>query len=75
MTQVKMKALDTLHISALGPDNLAPGEQFEVSEDVAASLETRGLATRISRKAAPAPANKARKAAPANKSRRAKGAN
>lgn len=73
MTQVKMKALDTLHISALGPDNIAPGEHFEVSDEVAKSLEERCLATRVAKKAARAPANKAAPV-PANKSARAKGA-
>jgi hypothetical protein len=72
MTNVTMKATDTLHISALGPDNLAPGEEFEVSGHVADDLESRGLAKRVGgkkseaapdNKAAPAPDNKADKPA------------
>lgn len=66
----KMKAVDTLQISNAGPDNIAPGETFEVSENEAKQLEDRGLATRVGEKKAEkaAPANKAMKAAPANKS-------
>lgn len=73
MTNVKMKATDTLHISSLGPNSLTPGEEFEVSGQIADDLEKRGLASRVTdepepvEKAEPAPENKA-EAEPENKS-------
>lgn len=57
MTNVTMKANDTLHISSVKADNILPGEEFEVSTAVADDLEARGLAKR-GKKAEPAPANK-----------------
>lgn len=60
MTNIKMKATDTLHISSVGPDNIAPGGEFEVSTAVADDLEARGLASRVG-------AAKSEKAAPENK--------
>lgn len=66
---VKMKANDTLHISALGPDNIPPNGEFEVSENEATRLEKAGYAMRIGgKKAAAKPANK-KAAEPANKGR------
>lgn len=61
---MKLKANDTLHVSAVGPDNIAPGAEFEVSDDTGAALVARGLASEV--KAAPVPQNKM-DAAPANK--------
>lgn len=61
---MKLKANDTLHISAVKADNILPGETFEVSEAEGKSLVDRGLASEV--KAAPKPANKMAKA-PANK--------
>lgn len=46
MTDVKMTAVDTLHISSVSSDHLLAGQEFEVAEDIAANLEARGLATR-----------------------------
>jgi hypothetical protein len=69
MTNVTMKATDTLHISSVKSDNLLPGEQFEVSGAVADDLEARGLAKRVAVKAEA----KAEKAAPENKAIIAKG--
>jgi hypothetical protein len=67
MTNVKMKATDTLHVSSVGPDNIAPGGEFVVTEDTAKQLEDRGLAKRVGgAKAEPAPQNKA-EPAPENK--------
>lgn len=67
MTKVTMKAIDTLHISAVGPDNIAAGASFDVNETEAKQLEDRGLATRIgAAKADPAPTNKMAEP-PANK--------
>lgn len=64
---MKMKALDTLHISAVSQHNIQPGETFEVSEPDAKDLEARGLAKPVvGMKAEPAPSNKA-EPAPANK--------
>lgn len=67
MTNVTMKANDTLHLSSVGPDNLQAGDKFEVSTSVADDLERRGLATRVgeAKKAAP-PENKM-ETEPANK--------
>lgn len=59
---MKLKAIDTLHVSSVGPDNIAPGAQFEVSDDAGQALIDRGLA----KKAGPDHANKM-DAAPANK--------
>jgi hypothetical protein len=69
MTKVKMKAIDTLHVSSVGAHSLLPGEEFEVSKTEADELEKRGLATLAGdtavpeEKMQPAPANKARQAA------------
>lgn len=65
-SNVKMKAVDTLHISAFGPHSIKPGEEFEISETFAGDLEKRGLATRMGAKKESAPSNKM-EAAPANK--------
>lgn len=69
MTQVKMKAIDTLHISNVGPDNIEPGASFEISEADAKLLEDRGLAKRVggAKAESAAPANKAKAGAPENK--------
>lgn len=67
MTNVTMKAVDTLHLSNVGPDNIAPGGEFTVSETEAKQLEDRGLATRVGEAAEkPSPENK-QEAAPENK--------
>ena len=39
-----MKAIDTLHVSAVGPDNIQPGQTFEINEGDGAILHERGLA-------------------------------
>lgn len=58
---MKLTATDTLHVSSVGPENIAPGAEFEVSDDIGRQLVDRGLA-----KGAKAPANKMQ-AAPQNK--------
>lgn len=58
---MKLMAIDTLHISSVGPDNILPGGEFEVSDYEGQALIDRGLA-----KAAAAVENKM-EAAPANK--------
>lgn len=47
MTRVKMKAVDTMHISSVGAENIEAGATFEVNETEAAQLEKRKLATRV----------------------------
>ena len=42
----RMKALDTLHVSSVGPDNILAGEEFDVNDEAAKQLEARGLAKR-----------------------------
>lgn len=82
---MKLKAKDTLHVSSVKADNIAPGEVFEVSDDMGRQLVERGLATEESGKASrksddtvredkaePAPLNKIEQA-PANKSDKRKG--
>jgi hypothetical protein len=70
MTNVKMKAVDTLHVSSVSQHSMVAGTEFEVPTHIADDLEARGLADRVAdepeKKAAPAPANKMDRA-PANK--------
>jgi hypothetical protein len=54
----RMKAVEPLHISEISPHTIQPGATFDVSESDAKSLEDRGLAERVRRKAIPAPLNK-----------------
>lgn len=62
---MKLKAIDTLHVSAVGPDNIAPGASFEVSDDMGRELVERGQAVEVkaaapvANKMEPAPVNKA----------------
>lgn len=65
---MKLKASDTLHISAVKADNILPGETFEVSDSEGKRLIAAGLATEVkaAAKKAAAPANKM-KGSPANK--------
>lgn len=39
-----MKALDTLHVSAVGPDNILAGQTFEIADADGEILRQRGLA-------------------------------
>ncbi|MGE0653085.1 MAG: hypothetical protein AB7P12_15250 [Alphaproteobacteria bacterium] len=48
---MKMKAVDQLHISALGADTMPAGTEFEVSASLAADLEKKGLAVRVTEEA------------------------
>lgn len=64
---MKLKAKDTLHVSAVKADVIQAGEVFEIEDGAGKSLVDRGLATEV--KAAPAHENKM-EAAPANKSAR-----
>lgn len=77
---MRLKAVDTLHVSSVKPDNILPGEEFEVSDDIGRQIAERGLATEVrgikpdkpeetkpeETKAEPAPLNKMT-APPANK--------
>ena len=47
MTNVKMVALDTVHITSVSNDNLTAGTEFEIDSDTAKDLETRGIAKRV----------------------------
>jgi hypothetical protein len=38
---MKLKALDQLHVSAVKPDSLRPGEEFEVSDELGSELLTK----------------------------------
>ena len=42
-----MKALDTLHVSAVGPDNILAGQTFEIADADGEILRQRGLAELI----------------------------
>lgn len=42
---MKLKANDTIHISAVQSDNLVAGQEFEVDDATAKKLIERGLAT------------------------------
>jgi hypothetical protein len=60
-----MKAIDTLHVSAVGPDNIEPGQTFEINDGDGAILHERGLAVPVEGGAVeadpdPAPTPKAR---------------
>jgi hypothetical protein len=79
---MKLKANDTLHVSSVGPENIAPGAEFEVSDDMGRQLVEMGRATEVKSakhkaekdevKQEPAPLNKM-DVAPANKSKHKKG--
>ncbi len=60
---MKLKANDTLHVSSVKADNLLPGEEFEVSDDIGRQLVDMGRATEVKGKAAA----KSEPAAPENK--------
>lgn len=53
---MKLKAIDTLHISAVKSDNILPDEEFEVSDAEGRRLIEAGYARAV--KAAAAPKNK-----------------
>jgi hypothetical protein len=42
-----MKAIDTLHVSAVGPENIQPGQTFEINDGDGAILHERGLAVPV----------------------------
>lgn len=65
---MKLKAKDTLNISAVKPENILPGEEFDLDGDQAEKLLARKLVERVKEKPAaadkppkedkPAPENK-----------------
>lgn len=67
MTNIRMKALDQLHISSVKADTLIPGEEFEVTTARADELEAAGLAKRVGTKAEKAAPENKMEAAPVNK--------
>jgi len=48
-----MKALDTLHVSAAGPDNIQAGQTFEINDGDGQILHQRGLAVPVEGGSAP----------------------
>ena len=79
---MRLTANDTLHVSSVKADNLLPGEEFEVSDDMGRQLVELGRATEVkgSKGKADAPAAKAEPAIlnkmdapPANKTIKRKG--
>ena len=40
-----MKALDTLHVSAVGPDIILAGQTFEIADNDGETLRQRGTAS------------------------------
>jgi hypothetical protein len=59
---MQLKANDTLHVSSVKADNIAPGEVFEVADDTGRQLVEKGLATEVK-------AQKAEKAEPAHENK------
>lgn len=55
-----MKALDTLHVSAVGPDNILAGQTFEIADADGDILRQRGLAEPVTETPAPAAQPKTR---------------
>lgn len=51
-----MKAIDTLHVTAVGPDNIQPGQTFEINDGDGAILHERGLAVPVEGGSDPDPA-------------------
>ena len=68
---MKLKAIDTLHVSSVKAENIAPGEEFDVADDTGRQLLERKLATEVKgakeEKSEPKPSNKMERA-PINKS-------
>ena len=50
-----MKALDTLHVSAAGPDNIQAGQTFEINDGDGQILHQRGRAVPVEGEPEPAP--------------------
>lgn len=55
---MKLKATDTVHITAVQSDPLFAGDEFEVDDEAGQSLIERGLATEVPDKPAPKPKGK-----------------
>jgi hypothetical protein len=65
---VRLKAKDTLNISAVKPENILPGEEFDMDGDAAQKLLDRKLVDRVKEKpVAPEKPPKEDKPAPENK--------
>jgi len=64
---MRLKAIDTLHVSSVKADSILPGEEFDAADDTGRQLVERALAVEVkaapdhSNKMQPAPANKAGK--------------
>lgn len=61
---MKLKAIDTLHVSSVRADSILPFEEFDVADDTGRQLVERGLAFEV--KAEPDHSNKMQ-TVPANK--------
>ncbi len=64
---MRLKANDTLHVSAVKADNILPGEEFDVSDDFARQLIEKGLATEMKGEKSAAPVENKMEDEPANK--------
>lgn len=67
---MRLRAYDTIHISAVRADNIRPGDEIDVSDATGAELMKAhpGIFAIVSQeKAEPEPQNKAEPAAPENK--------
>lgn len=66
---MKMRVVDQLHLSSLGPETMGKGAEFEVSDAMGEDLLKKGVATRVDGEAAEAAAESGEKAeaAPDNK--------
>jgi hypothetical protein len=60
---MKLKALDTIAVTSVKPENILRGETFDVDADVGKSLIARGLAVSVGEKATAPSKNKAAKPA------------
>lgn len=69
---MKLRAKDSLHISAVGPDAIRPGREFSLNDGDAKSLISRGLAEEVAEeKAEPPLSNKKEGASPSTKAKKA----
>ncbi|MCK0531767.1 hypothetical protein [Sphingobium agri] len=68
---MKLRAKDSLHISAVGPDAIRPGQEFSLNDGDAKSLIARGLAEEVAEKAEGPLSNKKEGASPSTKTKKA----
>ena len=69
---MKLRAKDSLHVSAVGPDAIRPGQEFSLNDGDAKSLISRGLAEEVAGGKSDQPlSNKKEGASPNNKAKKA----